>query len=118
MSNLGAYQIATTWAKKVGGMENLAFILLGAGYAAGKIIEIPVRAIVRRIRTKKESNQSRELIEVTSTGTDSSGLVLSEGDSYLVLYSDEDMVLVEKVGDTNNPYMVSPEFLRSVSNYH
>jgi hypothetical protein len=55
---------------------------------------------------------------VTSTGTDSSGLVLSEGDSYQVLYSDEDMVLVEKIGDTNNPYMVSPEFLRSVSNYH
>ena len=118
MSNLGAYQTATTWAKKVGGMENLALILLGAGYAIGKIIEIPARAIVRHIRTKKESNQPRELIVVTSTGTDSSGLVLSKGDSYQVLYSDEDMVLVEKIGDTNNPYMVSPEFLRSVSNYH
>jgi hypothetical protein len=56
MSNLGAYQTATTWAKKVGGMENLALILLGAGYVVGKIVEIPVRAIVRNIRTKKESN--------------------------------------------------------------
>jgi len=59
MSNLGAYQTATTWAKKVGGMENLALILLGAGYVVGKIVEIPVRAIVRNIRTKKESNQPR-----------------------------------------------------------
>ena len=117
MSNLGAYQTATTWAKKVGGMENLAAILLAAGYAIGKIIEIPVRAVVRHIRTKKECDQPRELIMVTSTGTDSSGLVLSEGDSYQVLYSDEDMVLVEKIGDTNNPYVVSPDFLRMVSNY-
>ena len=117
MSNLGAYQTATTWAKKVGGMENLALILLGAGYVIGKIIEIPARAIAKRIRAKKETNQQVELIEVTSSGTDSSGLLLNEGDTYRVLYSDEDMVLVEKTGAEDNPYMVSPDFLRSVSNY-
>jgi hypothetical protein len=117
MSNLGAYQTATTWCKKVGGVGNMTVILMVLGYGCGKIVEISGRAIAKRIRAKKETNQQVELIEVTSSGTDSSGLLLNEGDTYRVLYSDENMVLVEKIGAEDNPHMVSPDFLRSVSNY-
>ena len=117
MSNLGAYQTATTLCKKVGGVGNMTVILMVLGYGCGKIVEISGRAIAKRIRAKKETNQQAKLIEVTSSGTDSSGLLLNEGDTYRVLYSDVDMVLVEKTGDEDNPYMVSPDFLRSVSNY-
>ena len=117
MSNLGAYQTETTWCKKVGGVGNMTVILMVLGYGCGKIVEISGRAIAKRIRAKKESNQQAELIEVTSSGTDSSNLHLNEGDTYRVLYSDGDLVLIEKTGDGNNPYMVSPDFLRSVSNY-
>ena len=68
-------------------------------------------------RAKKKSNQAKQPNEVTSVGTDGSDLAFRDGDSYRVLYSDTDMVLIEKVGDANNPYMVSPDFLRTVSNY-
>ena len=80
MSNLGAYQTATTWCKKVGGVGNMTVILMVLGYGCGKIVEISGRAIAKRIRVKKETNQQVELIEVTSSGTDSSGLLLNEGD--------------------------------------
>ena len=117
MSNLGAYQTMTTTAKKFGGPYGLAALIAFAGYGVGKLIEISVNAGARYLQAKKKPDQTKQLIEVTSAGTDGSDLAFRDGDSYRVLYSDKDMVLIEKVGDANNPYMVSPDFLRTVSNY-
>ena len=117
MSNLGAYQTMTTTAKKFGGPYGLAAFIALAGYGVGKLIEISVKTGARYLRAKKKPDQPKQLIEVTSVGTDGSDLAFRDGDSYRVLYSDTDMVLIEKVGDANNPYMVSPDFLRTVSNY-
>lgn len=117
MSNLGWYQVMTVLAKKVGGPINLAAITAGAGSALTLLTGFSVQAIIRWHRTMKGQNQLTQLIDVTSAGTDDSGLTFDVGDSYRILYSDTDMVLVEKIGDTNNPYMVSPDFLRLVSNY-
>lgn len=117
MSNLGAYQTMTTTAKKFGGPYGLAALIAFACYGVGKLIEISVKAGARYLQAKKKPDQTKRLIEVTSAGTDGSDLVFHEGDSYRILYSDRDMVLIEKIGDANNPYVVSPDFLRSVSNY-
>lgn len=117
MSNLGAYQTMTTTAKKFGGPYGLAAFIAFAGYGVGKLIEISVKAGARYVRAKKKTDQAERLIEVTSAGTDGSDLAFREGDSYRILYSDKDMALIEKIGDANNPYMVSPDFLRTVSNY-
>lgn len=117
MSNLGPYQVMTTLAKKVGGPKVLLLLTGATGYATGKLGEMAVKRIVRRRRAKADLHRNQTVIEVTSAGTDNSNLHFDVGDSYRILYSDTDMVLVEKIGDTNNPYMVSSDFLRSISNY-
>lgn len=117
MSNLGAYQTMTTTAKKFGGPYGIAAFIAFAGYGVGKLIEISFKAGARCFRAKKKPDESKRVIEVTSAGTGGSNLSFREGDFYRILHSDKEIVLIEKVGDTNNSYMVSPDFLRSVSNY-
>lgn len=117
MSNLGLYQIMTTVAKKVGGPVNLALIIMGAGGGITLLGDFSIRAIIRKVREKKNSKQSDRLFVVSSSGADESGLTFSEGDSYRVMFADEEIVLVEKIGDNSNPYVVSPDFLRSVSDF-
>ena len=118
MSNLGAYQTMTTLAKRFGGPYGLGATVLALGYVGGKLIEVPIRAAIQHIRSKKKTDQPDKMIAVTSAGSDDSGMTLSKGDTYRILYEDSDMVLVEKIGDENSPYMVSPDFLRRVSNYN
>lgn len=36
---------------------------------------------------------------------------------YRILERDKDSVLIEKIGDNNNPYFVSADFLRTVSKF-
>lgn len=117
MSNLGGYQTTVTWMKRLGGPKTFWIVVPLACYVGGKLIEIPVRSIARYFRARTNTNQPKQLIEVTSAGVDSSGLSLDQGDAYRILYSDKDMVLIEKIGDTNNPYLVSSDFLHSISNY-
>lgn len=117
MSNLGSYQTMTTLAKRFGGPIGLGAVVFVAGYVGGKLIEISLRPLVREMRTRKSINQLGKLVDVTKAGADGSGLSFDQGDVYRVVQADTDMVLIEKIGDTHNPYMVSPDFLRSVSNY-
>lgn len=117
MSNLGGYQTTVTWMKHLGGPKVFWPVVLLSGYAIGKLIEIPVRSLAKRFRAKTTVNQPNPLISITSAGIDSSGLIFNQGDQYRVLAFDDDMVLIEKIGDTDNPYAVSPDFLRSVSDY-
>ena len=106
MSNLGDYQTMTTCAKKVGGPKMLVSIIFGCG-VLGKMIFDKVRSKIL----------SKVVIEVTSDGDYDADLSFSVGDSYRILFSDDEMVLIEKIGDSNNPYVVSPEFLKTISNY-
>ena len=39
------------------------------------------------------------------------------GDKFKVLESDGDAVLIEKIGDLTNPYFVSAELLKDISDY-
>ena len=124
MSNLGGYQDLVVDAKQAGGPDIYKFNLKLEGGFWGAIITLAgvlgvfsIRALIRKARKKKESNQSECLIAVTSSGTDGSDLEFIEGDSYHILYADEETVLIEKNGDTNNPYIVSPDFLRTISDY-
>lgn len=54
---------------------------------------------------------------VSSPGEDGSGLTLRAGDEYRVLECDGDAVLIEVLNDRGNPYFVSGEFLRKVSDF-
>lgn len=44
-------------------------------------------------------------------------LTIEAGDAYMVLECAGDAVLIEVLGDPGNPYMVSSNFLRSVSDF-
>ena len=58
-----------------------------------------------------------QVYKVVVSGEDGKNLVLNVDDTYRILESDGESVLIEKIGDTNNPYFVSADFLRSVSDF-
>lgn len=122
MSNLGGYQWLTTAAKKVGGPKNLVLVIAGAGTVIYKSGEIAVKQTVKAIKRIKNKEQLLEtantkMYTVTAEGISNEGLEFKIGDQFRVLESDKDAVLIEKIGDNNNPYFVSAELLKNISDY-
>ena len=76
-----------------------------------KVIKAGSREEERALRDEDQ------VFEVISDGEDGSGLRLSVGDEYRVMECDGDAVQIEVLGDADNPYFVSAEFLRSVSGF-
>ena len=120
MSNLGAYQWFTTVAKKVGGPINLLLISAGAGATVYKSSELLIKKGVKVIKAKVDRKKSKEDIKqyvVKTAGTSNEGLKFEVGEKFNVLAADGIAILIEKIGDENNPYFVSEEFLKKISNY-
>lgn len=122
MSNLGGYQWLTTVAKKVGGPKNLVLVIAGAGAVIYKSGEVAVKQTVKTIKRIKNKEQlsetaNTEIYTVTAEGVSNEGLEFKIGDQFRVLESDKDAVLIEKSGDNNNPYFVSAELLKNISDY-
>ena len=63
------------------------------------------------------SEHSGQVYIVDKQGVSNEGMILESGDSFNVLESDGDAVLIEKIGDSNNPYFVSSELLKEISDY-
>ncbi len=115
MSNLGGYQTITELIKKVGGPKN-AFALLGV--AAGAILGTGIGigfSLGKKSEAKKGSLE--DIYDVTSNCKDKSGLELHIGDKFKVLKSDKEAIMIEKIGDLNNPYFVSESFLSANSSF-
>lgn len=121
MSNLGLYQEMTTYAKKVGGPLQFVGILVGSGAVIGGAIATSVNVISKKVKKHIEDKNKRlesEIIyKVTCYGCSNEGLVFDVGDTFRVLESDGDAVLIEKIGNANNPYFVSKKFLNTISDY-
>nr|WP_177297704.1 hypothetical protein [uncultured Blautia sp.] len=122
MSNLGGYQWLTTTAKKVGGPRNLVLIIAGTGaatYKGGEIlVKKGIKAIKKKRMEKKEVAKSNiRQYEVKTSGVSNEGLTFKIGEYFKVLEADGDAVLIEKIGDENNPYFVSAELLKDISDY-
>lgn len=122
MSNLGDYQRMTILAKKVGGPKNLAGIIAGAGVVVGVAVCKGRMIVAEKINKKKNKEKltgtSDSIVySVTVDGVSDDGLEFKIGDQFRVLETDKDVVLIEKIGDNNNPYFVSVEFLEKISNY-
>ena len=123
MSNLGMYQTITTLAKKVGGPKNLIILTMGAGYVVFRsseaVVKKAVKETVKKIKSKNGKTMPSEerIFAVISNGKSDCGLELNVGDKYRILETDGDAILIEKIGDPNNPYFVSADFLQSVSNF-
>lgn len=122
MSNLGAYITMTTMAKKVGGPVRLLTVALIGGYAVGRSVEAAGKKAfsAKKAVIKKRSEPCAAkglLFEVVADGEDDNGLKLRTGDQYRVLECDGDPILIEILGDTDNPYSVSSEFLTTISDF-
>lgn len=117
MSNLGAYQKTVVWMKRCGGPHVAIPSFIATSYGVLRSIEAIITSAIKHLKKEKPSTLSEKFITVTSSGKDSSNLSFSVGDSYKILFSDDEVALIEKVGDKGNPYVVSPDFLRSISDY-
>ena len=121
MSNLGLYQTMTTLAKAVGGPLNLAGCVAGGGALAGAGITAAIILIKEKVAEKREEQrreaETASVYTVYKDGKSNEGLVFKSGDQFKVLFVHDDAALIEKLGDSNNPYFVSIELLRSISDY-
>ena len=121
MSNLGWYQIMTTVAKKCGGPLKFVGGVFGAGALAGVAGTKGVKVIadfVKNRATEKNRDIEKSLIyNVCKEGVSNEGLQFHVGETFKVLERDGNAVLIEKIGDNNNPYFVASEFLNEISDY-
>ena len=121
MSNLGAYQWMTSTAKTVGGPVDFLILVGAVGAVIYKGSEITVKGCMKTIKTRKATKPTlgakEKLYSVTSSGKSNEGLEFVIGDQFRVLEADGNSVLVEKIGDGNNPYFVSSELLYTISDY-
>ncbi len=106
------YQIGTTLAKKVGGPINLALLLQLSGVGIYKLIEYSVKSLHKKQTTLIPED---EIITVKMSGITNDNLRFNIGDKYKILVRTAEGCLIEKLGDSDNPYFVSNEFLNSIS---
>lgn len=121
MSNLGAYQWITATSKKVGGPVNL-LLLTGVGaiaaWESGKwIVRRCSDAIADHINKKANVHTTSELYTVKLDDKSNEGVAFCIGDQFRVLEIDGDAALIEKIGCRGNPYFVSTNLLRRISDY-
>jgi len=117
MSNLGKYQLMTTLAKKVGGPAVLAGITFVSGYVVLRPVEAGTKRAIRRVKNPATPCESKGMTFLITVDGEEKDVRLRVGDSYRVLECDGNSILIEVIGDSNNPYFVSSEFLRSVSDF-
>jgi len=130
MSNLGGFQVMVVAAKKIGdvvvkvfprlpknivGPLGLLIGVAGGGYIGIRGVEAGIKKITKIAKEKKASKG--ETFEVTAYGHDKDNdLEFHEGSKFKVLnIIDGNVVLIEKLDDDNNPYVISSEFLKTVS---
>ena len=118
MSNLGLYQRMTKTSKKVGGPVNFLLLVGTTGAVVYKCSELGVKKCLKRIREKRETNKKiTEVYTIIAQGISNDGLEFILGDTFRVLETDGDNVLIEKIGDADNPYFVSAKLLNEISDY-
>ena len=125
MSNLGGYQLLTTWAKKVGGPKNLVLLLLSSGAVisatalkGGKFAVKKARKLIDLHKQEKTGLTERTtLYTVSKSGKSNEGLIFTAGNQFRVLESDGDAILIELIGNDKNPYFVAADLLKSISDY-
>lgn len=122
MSNLGGYQVVVTVIKKLGGPRSAAIILIGGSFAVGRSAESGIKKAFKAskaaIKKRNAACPSKgQLFKVTVDGEANIGLKLRAGDEYRVLECDEDSILIEVLNNPDNPYVVSSQFLKTISDY-
>lgn len=116
MGNLGWYQRITIWSKKVGGPQNLLLLVATGGYGVGKGIEAIIKKLINR-KKKNKLLKNTVVYRVYKSSIDNNGIEFYVNDTFKVLETDGNSVLIEKIGDKNNPYFVDKNLLNEISDY-
>lgn len=125
MSNLGWYQKIVTISKAAGGPEKLVGLLVGGGIVIGSALgtggTLLWQKVIKPLKTKKIKEitylENGKIFTVSVDGKDDNGLEFKIGDKYKILNRDADAILIEIIGNKNNPYFVSADFLRTISDF-
>lgn len=120
MGNLGWYQLMTTVAKKVGGPKQLLALVAAGGYVIIRCVEAGGKKVIKLVKKdNKEKSTSKVLpaYKFIIDGKDDKGLIFSSGDIFYVAARHDDVILIEKEKDDNNPYFVSVDWLMKVSSF-
>lgn len=118
MSNLGLYQTFASVSKKVGGPKVLIGILMTAGYVVIRSVETGGKQVIKLV--KEKANETTELSKIYSfavSGVGDNSLKFEKNDTFIVAAAHDEVILIEKQNDNNNPYFVSLAWLNKVSNY-
>lgn len=119
-SNLGMYKVMTILAKKVGGPVPLAAITMGIGYVGGTAIKVTADKVISRVKKSIAENEpvdSETIYTVSVTSQFEDEVSFTEGDCFRIVAKDEDALIIEIIGAERNPYLVSEDWLKAVSNY-
>lgn len=120
MGNLGWYQLMTTVAKKIGGPKKLLALVAVGGYVIIRGVEAGGKKVIKLVKKdNKEKSTSKVLpaYKFIIDGKDDKGLIFSSGDVFYVAARHDDVILIEKEKDDNNPYFVSVDWLMKVSSF-
>lgn len=116
MGNLGWYQLMTTVAKKVGGPKQLLALVAAGGYVIIRGVEAVIK-LVKKDNKEKSTSKVLPAYKFIIDGKDDKGLIFSSGDVFYVAARHDDVILIEKEKDDNNPYFVSVDWLMKVSSF-
>ena len=117
MSNLGLYQWMTKTAKKVGGPGNFMVLVGVTGAITERCLEFFIKKGINKIKTRNAPSSKEKLYKVTLEGRSNEGVVFLVGDQFRILEIDGESILIDKIGDKNNPYFVSAKLLQKISDY-
>lgn len=123
VGNLGNYQRMVELAKRAGGPGYLLIAAGTVGYGVFRLGEFGLKAGIRALRSARDSraNTDRDsdlrVFLVASRADGGRGLTLQPEDRFRVIAQDGDAVMIEVIGDDNNPWFVSAQLLESISDF-
>lgn len=116
MGNLGMYQWMTFVSKKVGGPKNFMLLVALGGYATLRTAEWAGKTAFKAIKGKDMDGRIYTVKSSYAIGGDDKGCCeFVAGDQYRILETDGDAVLIEKIGDSNNPYFADKRLLEEIT---
>lgn len=89
-----------------------------SSYLAGNVAKSSVNVIKKKYAEEKlKAKLNGKLYVVKNFGISDEGVQFKVNEQFKVLETDGDAVLIEKKGDMNNPYFISGDFLKEISDY-
>lgn len=84
---------------------------------SGRLDEAGGKRIYRKLKERGAPCTTKGAVFKVTTDGEDGGLNLHTGDEFRVLECDGAAILVEVLGDADNPYFISADFLRTVSDF-